>query len=359
MKLVYAVDKESFNNKDHFGVKKKVESHINYFCKEGIEATLCEYVWEGGYPQIEVESDTDILYFRRIEPSLKLILKLRQLKKISPNLRIIMEIPTYPFVKQPGQNTLKKRINRLFGLQFLRFCVDRIVIIGQPVDKLYHIPTICVGNGVDFDKVTLKNTKNAQNIPEGIHMICVSGCMRGHGYDRLIEGMHQYYQKAGAEKKEKVFLHVVGEGRCLPEYKELAEKYGLISDKIFFYGRKTGRELDEVYDKCDIGIINLGTYRTKTTYSSSLKSKEYAAKGIPMVNDVMLDVYNDSTKKYIKMVKSTEEPTDIEEIVSFYHEVYDGKSKAEIAKEIRDAFYMLCDWKFVLHPVINYIKGQN
>ena len=81
MKLVYAVDKISYNDKDHVGVVKKVESQMKLFNKNGIETSLCQYEWQGGYPQIQIEKDTDILYFRRIEPSVKMLCSLRRLKK--------------------------------------------------------------------------------------------------------------------------------------------------------------------------------------------------------------------------------------------------------------------------------------
>jgi len=211
MKLVFAVDKISYNDKDHIGVVKKVEAQMRLFEKNGIKTTLCQYVWEGGYPQIVIEEDTDVLYFRRIEPSAKLLLKFSQLKKTNPNLRIIMEIPTYPFADEETiRLSLKRRINRGISEYLLRLYIDRIVLIGQqnPINRLYGIQTICVNNGVDFDVITMKRVL-ANNTDE-IHMLCVSGCYFWHGYDRVIEGMKEYHQKK--EQKER---QVVKRMTCL------------------------------------------------------------------------------------------------------------------------------------------------
>lgn len=357
MKLIYAVDKSSYNSASHLGVKKKVESHIQQFQKSGIMARLCEYEWKNGEPQIEIDSDTDVLYFRRISPSFKLIKRLHYLKTISTKLRVIMEIPTYPFVKQKEDKTLKKTINRIIGLSLLRFYVDRIVIIGEPIERLYHIPTICACNGINYDDVKIRKISACNNDSAAIHLICVSSCSKSHGYERVIDGLKNYY--SGADDKEDVFLHLVGEGRCLEEYKTLARESNLIDDKIFFYGNKTGTDLDAIYDKSDIGLVCLGTYKTHITYSSALKAREYAAKGLPMVNDVCLDICNDKTKDYVLTVLSEPAPIDIQDIIDFYHKIYDGKHKEEVAEKIRETFYPYCDWKYVFQEVITYIKKEN
>ena len=354
MKLVYAVDKQSYNDNMHDGVVKKVHGQLAQFQREGIETTVCEYEWKSGYPQIVVDADTDILYFRRIEPSVKFIRKLHELKKINKKLRIIMEIPTYPFSLKKEDYSLKKTINRVIGLRLIKHYVDRIVLIGGLVSTVYGIPVISINNGIDFNAVKVKKAIETDNA-NGIHMICVSSCARSHGYERVIEGLHDYY--AQGDNREAVFLHLVGTGRCWDEYKYLSDKYDLTDKYLFFYGRKTGAELDPIYDKCHIGLAGLGTYRTKIILSSSLKAREYAAKGIPMVVDIMLDMDNEMTNKYILSVPSEDKPLDIQKIVEFYHRVYDGKAEQFINQEIRDVFYPYCDWEFTLVPVIDYIKS--
>ena len=358
MKLVFAVDKLSFNDKDHIGVVKKVESQLRLFEKNGIDSSLCQYTWEGGYPQIEIDSDTDILYFRRIESSVKLIVKLRELKRKSPKLRIIMEIPTYPFAaEERGSISLKKKVNRCVGDILLKRYVDRLVLISQQdVKKLYGIPAFCVKNGVDFDMVPLREIIDDNNVDNEIHMICVSGCYFWHGYERLIEGMHKYYQRG--ESLKKVVLHFVGEGSCLNDYISLAERYGLKDDKIIFYGVKSGAELDEIYNKCDIAIECLGSHRKNIFLSSSLKSREYAAKGLPMVAANAIDINVEKTEKYFSILPADETAIDVEGIIKFYHGIYDGKRKKQVATEIRNEFFPLCDWNFVYKPVIDYMVGK-
>lgn len=358
MKLVFAVDKISYNDKDHVGVVKKVEAQMRLFERNGIKTTLCQYVWKSGCPNIEIEDDTDILYFRRISPSVNMIRTLHRLRKKSPKIRMIMEIPTYPFAAEGrGKIPIKTRINSWVGEKLLKTCVDRIVLIAQPtINKLYGIPVLNINNGVDFNSILVKESKNSCNNENEIHLICVSGCFFWHGYDRVIEGLRRYYDES--KQKENVILHIVGEGTCLDEYKDMARQYGLLDDKVFFYGTKAGVELDEIYNKCDIAIECLGSHRKNIFLSSSLKSREYAAKGIPMIAANDIDINNDKTGKYIKIFPAEDSPIEIMEVVDFYHKIYDGKEKNNVALEIRQDFYPHCDWQFVCKSVLKYINEE-
>lgn len=358
MNLVYAVDRKSFNDVNHVGVVKKVEAQIRVFEKNNIFTTMCQYDWIGGYPQLEVEEGIDVLYFRRIEPSLKFLSKLYQIKKLNSNMKIIMEIPTYPFMgEEKSSIAIKRRLNRTIGEKFLYKYIDRIVLIGSNEKELYGIPTICIKNGVDFEKERLRRIDKNNTFDNDIHMICVSGCYFWHGYDRVIEGLKQYYGKEEPVKR-KVYFHVVGEGDCLAQYKELAQKYNLHEDVVKFYGRKIGEELDVIYDQCDIALECFANHRKDIYHSSSLKSKEYVAKGLPIATSIDLDICNKDTEKFIRMFPANEEPLDINEIIDFYDNIYQQRNKQEVAKEIREAFQQECDWKYTFADVIEYIKGE-
>ena len=183
-------------------------------------------------------------------------------------------------------------------------------------------------------------------------MICVSGCFFWHGYDRLIEGMNTYYQNC--EMNDKVYLHVVGQGECFGEYKVLADEYGMTDKYVFFYGKQIGKELDTIYDKSNIGIDVLGAHRKGMRKASSLKAREYAAKGMPMIVANDLDIYREDTKQYIKMFPADDSPINIKDVVDFYHEIYEYPEN--ITMKIRQTFYPYCAWDFVYKPVLDYIN---
>lgn len=347
-KIIFAVDKKSFNNPDHAGVNIKVASQLEQMRQGGNEATLLQYSWVDGELQISVEPDTDVLYFRRIEPSVKLIKTLKKCKKTSPGLKVIMEIPTFPFKGERGRRTIKQFINNIVGDLLLKGCVDRVAICGADtsIKTFDRIPVLHFSNGVEWKNLPLNMYKGND---DEIHMICVSGCMLSHGYDRMIEGLNNYYN---GNPDKKVFFHVVGTGDCYNQYVKLADKYGLNDKYVFFYGRRVGDELDEIYAKCNMAAAHLATHRIGIKTISSLKSREYAIRGIPFISSADLGFFSEDTGKYIKYVPDDDTPIDINSIVDFYDSVYCEKN---VSEKMRKVFSELCDWKNTYKAVIDYI----
>ena len=184
-------------------------------------------------------------------------------------------------------------------------------------------------------------------------MICVSGCMYSHGYDRMIAGMRKYYENE--QKPRNVYFHVVGTGEYLDSYKKLAAESEALKDRVIFYGRKTGKELDEIYAGCNMAVAHLATHRIGLYQMSSLKSREYVARGIPMVSSSMLDTCNADTEKYFLFVPEDETPVDIREIVQFYDTVY---AEENVHEKIRSTFYGLCDWDHTFAPIREYLSEE-
>jgi hypothetical protein len=96
--------------------------------------------------------------------------------------------------------------------------------------------------------------------------------------------MKEYYKK---ENNVDVYLHVVGGGEITEELKKRALD---LKDKVRFYGFLFGEELDDMYDRCDIGLEILAPGRKDIKVSASLKSREYIARGFPFVSACNLDI---------------------------------------------------------------------
>ncbi|MFK5655764.1 hypothetical protein ACIA4K_04025 [Lactobacillus delbrueckii subsp. bulgaricus] len=60
--------------------------------------------------------------------------------------------------------------------------------------------------------------------------------------------------------------------------------------KVSMVGKKEKEELDYYYNICDIGIDSMGRHRSNVYYNSSLKGKEYLAKGLPIVLGVTTEL---------------------------------------------------------------------
>ena len=143
------------------------------------------------------------------------------------------------------------------------------------------------------------------------------------------------------------------------EYKKIVVENGLQSN-VFFYGRKTGKELDSIYDRCTLGIEVLGCHKNAVAFSSTLKSREYWAKGLPFITECEFPPEVEEIGQYIMKVPYDESPIDIEKVIEFHDNLYlrSGKSQEEIIDEIRDFAYRTCDMSVAMKPIIDYIKSN-
>lgn len=354
-KLVFAVDKNSFYKEDHIGVRKKIETQLDVLRRNGIETEIAPYEWKDGIPSFKLGDKATVLYFRRLGASIRTSLMLLKMRRVNKDLRIIMEIPTYPFSGEETSNiSLKQMINEKVGTFLWRFCIDRIVLIGNSEKKLFGVPVIGIRNGVDFEKVTIRNVSER----DSINMIAVSGCFFWHGYDRMIKGLGEYYK---SDHTTDVNLYLVGDGDCLDQYKRLSEEYGLTDKHVFFTGILSGEDLNRVYDECDLAVDCIGGHRKGDFFLSSLKSREYAAKGFPVVASSKLDTDTEETTKWFYRIPEDDSDVDIAGIVDYYNRIYVNKTvegKSDIARQIRDTFRPLCDINDTFREVIEYIKVE-
>ena len=142
---------------------------------------------------------------------------------------------------------------------------------------------------------------------------------------------------------------MVGDGEPVRDYKRIVREYGL-EKNVVFYGMKYGAELDDIYDQCDIGVEALGWHRTNVTLSSSLKSKEYAAKGLPFITGCTLDAMNE--EYFVHHVHYDESLVDMTDVIAFYRNIYDGQSKKTVADGIRRLAIGQCSIEETIKPII-------
>lgn len=268
----------------------------------------------------------------------------------SKGSKIVVEIPTYPYDKErlPGLAWwLLYALDKIYRNRIKEF-VDVIATYSND-DEIFGIRTIRIHNGIDFERVSLRQP---QNNTDELHLIGVAGLAKWHGYDRLLEGMGRYYQ-SGA--KRKIFFHIVGDGPVKCEYEKIVEKYQL-QNYCFFEGVKTGRELDEIYDKCDIGIECLACFRKGLSLFSSIKSREYAAKGIPFIMAGKSDVFDN--QDFVLKVPEDESAIIIQDIISFYEHIYKNHAPQEVAKSIRSRAEKYCDIQVTMRPVVDFFNAS-
>ncbi len=277
---------------------------------------------------------------------------LRQLK--DHNVRVIYDIPTYPYDDELPPEKLK--IDKKYRPELQKY-VDLIASPSPIVegDKIFGIPYIDVPNGVIVDNI--KECEGEKYSDNTISAIAVAGLSRWHGYDRFIEGLNNYYESGS---KRNIVLNIVGGSDKSPvyqEYKNLIEKYNL-KNHVILHGAKFGPELDAIYDKCNIGIASLAFHRTNVYSSSALKTREYLAKGLPIYASTRIDIHPENGE-FIHYCKEDDSPIFIDDFIKFYDSVYSGADTyKEVHNKIRNFARETCDIRELMRPLIEKLASM-
>lgn len=211
------------------------------------------------------------------------------------------------------------------------------------VDSAYGIPCITLVNGVDLGEQPLKKYRERDG---RIILLAVATFSKWHGYERVIEGLHKYYQEGG---KRNIIFNLAGKGGQLDYYEHLVNQYEL-QGHVNFCGELYGKKLDEIYDESDIAIGSLGFYKTNTMSGAPIKLREYCARGIPFIYGYD-DISFNSNMYYCRRVSNDATPLVMDEIADFYDFIYDGRN---FMKDMRQYTITNLTWETILQPVINF-----
>lgn len=370
----------AYGNREEFlstGVGKKVSSQIALFNKQGLncELMMLECQSESGLDKVllrlpftnkspkwvydERLTALDFIYLRRPEYMTGYMISvLRHVKENNPTAKILLEIPTYPYDKEieHREDGLPLDLPFLWRDRFWRKrlggCVDRIVVLNRGLDELWGIPTLRISNGIDMQSVGEK-TAFADDA-KCINLIAVAMFKEWHGYERIIRGLSEYYgMKADGEAD--VHLYLVGEGPELPKYKNIVTQSGL-EPFVHFCGFKSSGELDQIYGQCHIGLASFGGYKINLSEMQNLKSREYLAKGIPVVSGCSITELKN--EPFYLQFENTDSTVDIGKVVSFYRGLRRCRTQQELAKEIRGFAEEHVSVESGMRDVVEYLKKR-
>lgn len=362
-----------FNSYD--GISKKIDSQVNALRNNGLEVHICHYetsaengfrtwmidnnilhqfsntIWGKLRKRIDYkfilnyikEEKIDLVYWRSCHNSnpftISFISKLHKL-----GIRVIVEIPTYPYDQEYIGREHKLCIDRLFRHRFHHYA-DRIVTFSND-ETIFGCPTLRISNGIDFNKLPIRATLH--NINKELHLVAVAEIHYWHGYDRLIEGLYRYYQ---SNPEYKVYFHLAGPisgERERHEVVDAVSKYHL-EEYVHLYGPLQGEALEELFNKGDFAIGSLGRHRSGITHIKTLKNREYAARGFAFTYAECDDDFD--TMPYVLRQPADESPIDIQGIIDFCQ-----KQKLS-PQAIRDSIKHL-SWNEQMKKVVDYLQQQ-
>ena len=300
----------------------------------------------------EIENP-DFLYIRRSTADKQYVQFYHDCKKKWPACKILTEIFTYPYDRDEFMRLLawpyffKESHNR----KRLPLYIDRYITFTLE-EEIFGIPTIRTGNGIDVANVKMPHKK--QWNPNEIHLIAVAFMQKHHGYERVLKGMRDYYTQ---DVDKTIYLHLVGDGPEKGRYRKMVRKYHL-EEYVSFYPTTIGDALDALYEKGDIALSALACYKDGADRESSLKSREYMAKGFPMV--VGCEVTGlENEYPYVCHFPNNGTTISMTEIIRFYNQLMENQPREEMMREIREKVRSFADMSIVMEPVVAYIEGNS
>lgn len=309
-------------------------------------------LFTNSYRILKTES-FDFLYIRYtpFDPFLLAFLLLVRMK-FNRKFQVVLEIPTYPYDKQYlsagfiSFSALKWVID-FFCRHVLFLVVDHFVIVGCLKNRVFGIPVISINNGVDVEVFSL--TGNFGRVGDPIHIVIVGNIGPWHGLDRLIVGLSKYYEQPFPDKRE-VRLVVVGGGK-VDEVQALSKEQR-IQDYVTFIGARDGQELDEILQLATVGVGSLACHRLSLSFglTSSLKLREYCARGIPFIHDGSDNAFSDV--EFALNVGMCDAPIDIDAVVSFVDKL---RNEIELPQAIRDYAAKNFSWSSAMSEVTSSI----
>jgi len=352
------------------GVEKKIFYQYTSFEKNGIEMTFYNpykgkkhsverilrrfpfhYLTKWQYNIDEIVSN-DFIYIRKMWfMDGDLIRFLQKIKEIKPNMIILLEVPTYPYDNEGNKLDMiplkmkdKKWRKRLYKY------VDRIVTYSDD-DFIFKIPTIKSSNAIDFATV-----KRKENHCDGnqINMIACANLYYWHGFDRAIEGLYRYYEK---KPNGKINLYIVGDGEEKAVYEEMVNQYKL-NNHVFVVGGQYGEKLDELYSRCTVGLDSMGRHRSGVSYNSSLKGKEYCAKGLIIISGVKTELDSYDNYSYYYRVPASDEMIDFEKFEQYYNNLLKVEDVLLIQNNIMSFAKQHFDYSIAMKPIIDFLNNR-
>ena len=359
---------------DHVkGIRKKIQAQVKYFNKnsermdwiykdsDGLVRCNEEVIYKGNQSSKELISTTidfmrlkkhidignyDYIYIRYLIGNLGLFNFVKYAYK--NNIKILIEIPTYPYVNEINNNIqgkIKIKIDNYITKRLYKY-VYKIVCTNKDI-KIFDIDTIQIDNGVDCEEVKcISNIKDGNK--ESLNAIAVASICKWHGYDRFINSMKEYNNA----NKLNLKFYLVGDGKKEDiDYLKCLVKDNNLQNNVIFTGAKDGKDLDLLYEDMDFAVSSLALFRAGGGHNP-IKTKEYIAKGLPVVTG-----YDDnlvpSSLDYIYKVSEDESIFSLHEIIQWYKHGNFNKD------QIRKYAERNVSWDTQIKKIINEIEKGN
>lgn len=201
-------------------------------------------------------------------------------------------------------------------------------------------------NGINPQNFQMKVPPKCEDV---FHLtIVASDYSPWHGLDRLLESLFQYRNQAC-----KIHLHIVGQVSIKEKnlIKNCRRNEAVI---LTLHGKLFGENLNHIFLQTHMACDSLAMYRLGMNESSTLKSKEYVARGIPFIYSAIdKDMYG--LDEYLYDAKNTESHLDFNDIIAHYKKLDVQKMQRAMKVCVNEVL----DWKIKINHLTKFLfKGS-
>jgi hypothetical protein len=297
--------------------------------------------------KITKEINFDFFYIRNMPffPPLN-----KALMRISTHAEIVLEMPTYPIRQELisiGRfRRLVFKVTERYKMKIYAN-VSLFTVCGKQVNgKLYGKSAINIYNGIDVNLVPLR-------IPDikcdEINILLLASMSYWQGFDRMLYSLKQYVGN------KKIILHFVGNDGdgSLQKWENLASELE-IEDKVVFHKALYQKDLDNMFNKCDIGIGCLGLYRKESNDGAVLKVREYMSRGLPFVY-AGYDKALENAQEFVMQVSNDDSLIEMEKIIRFAEKY---KTMSDIPEKMRKYAMKYMSWENEFKKIFNKLEDN-
>jgi hypothetical protein len=240
---------------------------------------------------------------------------LKKMKRTNNQVRIYIEIPTFPFEEELKSKLyrFRNRINRL-TIPHLKKYVTKIVTLSSH-DNIWGVPTIRISNGF-LPAVTDKElVRRKPNAPDNeFHIAMIAQFSDWHAADILVKSLKAYTLLSGPVT---IKVHFIG--KMIAKVIEMVKQENLEHD-IIFHDEKDAYEIATFLNDVHVCVGTLGHHRKNIQLDSSLKNREYAFSGMPMILKTP-DLDFPKNQFFVKYFPDDETLLDLNEVLDFYNKI--------------------------------------
>lgn len=200
-----------------------------------------------------------------------------------------------------------------------------------------------ITNGIAVKKYTIRQPDEFKNELNLLFLKGSSGYSPWNGFDRLVDSIDQYNLKKENKIKIKLFVfgqHTEGE---VPK-----------RDYIIEGGYITGQDLDDVFNKMHIGVSGIQVYLKNFKEATSLKIREYVARGLPFFYAYTDPDLNEDSKEFSLEFPNDDSLIDMEKVIEFAKKALEDK---ELPQKMRKYAEEHLDYEVKMKQLYTNLEG--